>query len=75
MILFGKDRERHFPIPGFKPAASRAPTRATVDRTEIRSLPVRAVEEAFVEKHTIHGADIGPVRRRERWSVPQVAGP
>jgi predicted HTH transcriptional regulator len=36
---------------------------------------VRAIEEAiaFVEKHSIHGAEIGKLRRRERWSLPPVA--
>ena len=28
---------------------------------------------AFVEKHAMRGADIGHVRRRERWSVPPIA--
>lgn len=46
-----------------------------MDQAEIRSLPTRAIEEAiaFVQKHTLHGADIGTVRRRERWSLPPVA--
>jgi len=36
---------------------------------------VRAVEEAiaFVTKHSVHGAEIGAVRRVERWSVPPAA--
>jgi len=36
---------------------------------------VQAVEEAiaFVQKHALHGAEIGAVRRRERWSLPPVA--
>lgn len=36
---------------------------------------MRAVEEAiaFVHKHTLHGAEIGPVRRKERWSLPPLA--
>src|SRR5439155_21567804 len=47
----------------------------TVDGAEIRTYPVTAVGEAiaFVEKHALHGADIGRVRREEHWSVPPVA--
>src|SRR5206468_11211615 len=45
------------------------------DRTDIHSHPVQAVEEAiaFVQKHALHGAEIGAVCRRERWSLPPVA--
>jgi hypothetical protein len=73
MILFGTDRERHFPDAWIQ--AGRFPgtdKRRIVDRVEIRSLPVRAIEEAiaFVQKHALHGAEIGPVRRRERWNLP-----
>jgi predicted HTH transcriptional regulator len=34
---------------------------------------VRAIEEAiaFVQKHTLHGAEIGAVRRKEIWSLPR----
>lgn len=76
MILFGKDRERHFPDSWIQAGRFRGTNKShIVDRTEIRSLPARAVEEAiaFVEKHALHGADIGPVRRRERWSLPPAA--
>ena len=36
---------------------------------------VRAIEEAiaFVEKHSLHGAEIGRLRPRERWSLPPAA--
>ena len=46
-----------------------------VDRAEIRSLPAPAIEEAiaFVHKHALHGAEIGPVRRKEGWSLPPEA--
>ncbi|HUO84002.1 MAG TPA: ATP-binding protein, partial [Thermoanaerobaculia bacterium] len=76
MILFGKDRERHFPDSWIQAGRFRGTSKSQiVDRTEIRSLSARAVEEAiaFVEKHALHGADIGPVRRRERGSLPPVA--
>jgi predicted HTH transcriptional regulator len=76
MILFGKDRERHFPDAWIQAGRFQGSDRSRiVDRVEIRSLPVRAIEEAiaFVQKHTLHGAEIGAVRRKERWNLPPVA--
>lgn len=76
MILFGRDRERHFPDAWIQAGRFEGTDRSRiVDRVEIRALPVRAIEEAiaFVHKHALHGAEIGPVRRRERWSLPPVA--
>jgi predicted HTH transcriptional regulator len=42
---------------------------------EIRSLAVPAIGEAiaFVHKHALHGAEIGAVRRKERWNLPPEA--
>lgn len=73
MLLFGRDRERHFPDAWIQAGrfGGRDKTRI-LDHTEIRSIPVLGVEEAiaFVRKHTWHGAEIGDVRRVERWSLP-----
>lgn len=76
VLLFGKDRDRHFPDAWIQAGRFRGADRARiVDRAEIRSFPVQAIEEAiaFVQKHAIHGAEIGAVRRRERWNLPPVA--
>ncbi len=76
MILFGADRERHFPDAWIQAGRFGGIDKSRiVDRTEIHTLPVRAVEEAiaFVQKHTLHGAEIGSVRRKERWNLPPVA--
>lgn len=76
VLLFGRDRERHFPDAWIQAGRFRGTDRSRIlDRTEIRSHPVRAIEEAiaFVEKHGLHGAEIGAVRRREQWSLPPVA--
>ena len=76
MLLFGKDRERHFPDAWIQAGRFGSVDKSRiVDRAEIHSLPVRAVHEAiaFVHKHSLHGAEIGPVRRKERWSLPPVA--
>jgi predicted HTH transcriptional regulator len=76
MVLFGRDRERHFPDAWIQAGRFQGADKSRIiDRAEIRSFPVRAVEEAiaFVEKHTLRGAEIGAVRRKERWSPPPVA--
>lgn len=76
MILFGVERERHFPDAWIQAGRFSGTDRSRiVDRAEIRSFPAQAVEEAiaFVQKHTLHGAEIGALRRKERWSLPPVA--
>jgi predicted HTH transcriptional regulator len=76
MLLFGEGRERHFPDAWIQAGRFHGVDKSRiVDGTEIRAHLVRAVEEAiaFVEKHALHGADIGNVRRRERWSIPPIA--
>ncbi|MFQ5505877.1 MAG: ATP-binding protein [Planctomycetota bacterium] len=76
MILFGKDREHHYPDAWIQVGRFGGTDKSRiVDRAEIHALPVQAVEEAiaFVQKHTLHGAEIGAVRRKERWSLPPVA--
>ncbi len=76
MLLFGKDRERHFPDAWIQAGRFRGADKSQIiDRVDIHSIPTRAVEEAiaFVDKHTLHGAEIGPVRRKERPNLPPVA--
>lgn len=78
MLLFGQAqaRARHFPDAWIQAGRFHGTDRSRIiDRAEIRSLPVRAIEEAiaFVQKHTLHGAAIGAVRRKEIWSLPPVA--
>ncbi len=76
ILLFGRDRERHFPDAWIQAGRFRGMEKSRiVDRAEIRSVPVRAIEEsiAFVQKHALHGLEIGAVRRRERWNLPPTA--
>jgi len=78
MLLFGQSqaRARHFPNAWIQAGRFQGTDRSRIlDRVEVRSLPVLAIEEAiaFVHKHTLHGAEIGAVRRAERWSRPPVA--
>jgi predicted HTH transcriptional regulator len=46
-----------------------------LDWAEFRGFPVSAIEAAvaFIEKHSFFGADIGRVRRTDRWNLPPVA--
>lgn len=76
MLLFGKERERYFPDAWIQAGRFDGNNRSRIiDRVEIRSLSDRAIEEAvaFMEKHTLHGAEIGRMRRQERWNGPPVA--
>jgi predicted HTH transcriptional regulator len=76
MLLFGRERASHFPDAWIQVGRFQGTDRSKiVDRAEIHSYPVRAIEEAitFVEKHSLRGAEIGAVRRRERWNLPPVA--
>ncbi len=76
VLLFGKDRAQQFPDAWIQIGRfDGADKSRIVDRAEIRSFPMRAIEDAiaFVQKHALRGAEIGAVRRRERWSLPPVA--
>lgn len=76
VLLFGIDRERHFPDAWIQAGRFGGDDRSRIiDGAEFRSLPVRAIEEAiaFIEKHSLHGAEIGRTRRKERWNLPPVA--
>jgi predicted HTH transcriptional regulator len=76
LLLFGKRREESFPDAWIQVGRFQGIDRSQiVDRAEIRMYLVPAVDEAiaFVEKHALHGADIGRLRREEHWSVPPVA--
>lgn len=76
MLLFGVSREQHFPDAWIQVGRFQGVDKSRIlDRAEVHGHLVGAVEEAiaFAEKHAWHGADIGRVRRSERWSVPPVA--
>jgi predicted HTH transcriptional regulator len=76
ILLFGKDRERHFPDAWIQAGRFGGVDKSEiVDRAEVRSHLPQAVEAAieFVHKHALHGAVIGAARRQDRWSLPPVA--
>lgn len=76
VLLFGRERERYFPDAWIQAGRFAGRDKAKiVDQAEFRGLPVTAIVAAigFIEKHSLHGAEIGRVRRTERWSLPPVA--
>ncbi len=76
VLLFGKNRARHFPDAWIQAGRFQGTDKARIiDHVEIRSYPVQAIEAAiaFVEKHSRQGIEIGALRRRERWSLPPAA--
>ncbi|MFV0278910.1 MAG: ATP-binding protein, partial [Parahaliea sp.] len=76
MLLFGKERNRYFPDAWIQAGRFRGADKTHIsDTLEIRTFPVRAVEEAvaFVHKHALHAMEIGAVHRKERWNLPPVA--
>ena len=76
LLLFGETRDEHFPDAWIQAGRFHGTDRSRIaDRIDIHAHLVRAVEDtvAFVEKHALHGADIGTVRRRERWNIPPTA--
>jgi ATP-dependent DNA helicase RecG len=76
ILLFGKNRERHFPDAWIQAGRFRGRDKTRIDdRAEIKLYPSQAAETAisFVQKHALHGAEIGVVRRKERWNLPPVA--
>lgn len=76
VLLFGRVRDREFPDAWIQVGRFGGTDKSRIiDRAEIRTLPVSAIEEAiaFIEKHALRGADIGPVRRKDRWNLPPVA--
>ena len=76
MLLFGHDRLDRFPDAWIQTGRFAGTDRATIlDHTRLDGYPVQAIEEAvsFVEKHSLRGAEIGRVRRRDRWNLPPVA--
>lgn len=78
VLLFGRTQEREAQFPDAWIQAGRfAGKDKTViaDSAALHGPLVTLVEDAiaFVQKHGLHGYDIGAVRRTNRWSVPPVA--
>lgn len=76
IILFGHEREHHFPDAWIQAGRFGGIDRSRIlDGIEVHSIPVQAVEEAiaFVQKHSLHSAYIGAVYRTDNWIPPPQA--
>ncbi len=76
MLLFGAERLDHFPDAWIQAGRFAGTDKAAIlDHTRIDAPLIQAIDEAvaFVEKHSLRGAVIGRVRRRDRWSLPPAA--
>jgi len=76
VLLFGKERQTIFPDAVIRCARFRGLTTGRfLDQAEIDEYLPRAVESsvAFIERHTLHGAEIGRVRRRDIPEYPPPA--
>jgi ATP-dependent DNA helicase RecG len=74
--LFGRAREHHFPDAWIQAGRSRGTDKAHImDQAEIRALPVAAIGDAiaFIEKHALHGVEVGRIRSRSTSNLPPVA--
>ena len=76
ILLFGQKRLEHFPDAWIQAGRFEGTDKARIlDRVDLKMPLVSAIERAiaFVEKHALHGADIGRLRREERWNLPPAA--
>jgi len=76
LLLFGRDRRSRFPDAWIQAGRFAGTDRAKIlDQARIEEPLPAAIEAAvdFVEKHSLHGAAIGRVRRTDRWSLPPAA--
>jgi predicted HTH transcriptional regulator len=76
VLLFGRERERHFPDAWIQVGRFRGADRSSIqDHAELRDSPLLALEAAieFVHKHLERSVRIGRVRRTERSTLPPEA--
>ena len=76
ILLFGSEKERHFPDAWIQAGRFRGENRVHIaDQRDIRGHAPALVERAtaFVVEHLSCGAHIEGTRREDRWNVPPVA--
>ncbi|MCQ6963687.1 AlbA family DNA-binding domain-containing protein [Methanolobus chelungpuianus] len=73
VLLFGKEREERFPDVWIQCGRFEGTTKSVIfDHIEIHEhLPI-AVEHVidFIKKHSMRGADLSQIKRRDVWSIP-----
>lgn len=76
VLLFGRQRETHFPDAWIQAGRFAGVDKARiVDSAALHGPLPKVAQEAvdFVQRHGLHGYEIGAVRRVEHWSLPPVA--
>lgn len=73
VLLFGKDRTRHFPDAWIQCGRFVGRDKADIfDHMETHDHLPKAVESImlFLKKHAMRGADFSEIRRKDVWSIP-----
>ncbi|MFP4316366.1 MAG: ATP-binding protein, partial [Desulfovibrionales bacterium] len=76
VLLFGRQREEYFPDAWIQAGRFQGTDKSRIlDQAAFHDNLIPAIEQTigFVEKHALHGADIGRIHRRERWNLPPLA--
>jgi len=76
VLLFGRDAQAHFPDAWIQAGRFAGTDKTRIVDSAVLSGPLPKVIQAaieFVQKHGLHGFDIGAVRRLDTWSLPPVA--
>lgn len=76
VLLFGREREAHFPDAWVQAGRFEGHDKARITDTAALHGPLPtlvAAAVAFVQKHGLRGYRIGAVKRRDQWSLPPVA--
>lgn len=74
VLLFGRNRAMHFPDAWIQCGRFDGKTKNVIlDHLEIHDHLPNTVERAmeFTRKHSLRGADLSGVRRKDVWSIPQ----
>ena len=76
VLLFGRDRESQFPDAWIQAGRFRGLDKTHIVDSQALHGPLPTIVEAaiaFIQKHGLHGFEIGALRRKEQWSLPPVA--
>jgi len=76
MLLFGQARLEHFPDAWIQIGRFAGTDKSRIlDHAELTGYPTVALEDAvaFIQRHMQRGAEIGEMRRKDRWTLPPVA--
>ncbi len=76
MLLFGSERLEHFPDAWIQFGQFAGTDKGKIiDSAELRDYPVRAIERTIerIAERLRKRADIGHVRREDRWDIPPIA--